>query len=119
MKNGVPYSTNDDQHRRITAPIALDGPVPEDYLESDNVKNIRLYIPTEVDWDDMFPMRNSIYDYHSFLKAAAKYPAFCNENNISGNNPVSTCGRELATLFAHLSQETGYNDENLKVPPTW
>ena len=120
VENGVPYSTNANQHRRITAPIARDGPIEgTDYLEYDNVKNIMMYIPDESTWNDMFPMRNDIYTYDSFLKASAKYPAFCNESSIPNSPAVATCGRELATFFAHLTQETGYNDENKTNPRTW
>lgn len=75
-----------------------------------------MYIPDETAWEEMFPKRNALYDYTSFLRAAAKYPNFCNENDIAGNTVSMTCGRELATLFAHFSQETGYNDPNLPSP---
>ena len=66
----------------------------------------------------MFPYRNDLYDYESFLAAVAKFPAFCGESGIESMNEEETCGRELATLFAHFTQETGYNDEN-KPEPTW
>ena len=46
------------------------------------------------------------------MKAVAKFPAFCNENNIQGNILEQTCKRELATLFAHWGQETGARDPN-------
>ena len=122
VRNGVPYSTNATQNRRITAPVAVDGPpeaIPGGWENADNVKNIKMFIPDEPTWDAMFPKRNIIYEYRHFLKAAAKYPAFCNESNIPGNQIRHTCGRELATFFAHLTQETGYNDENLTNPATW
>jgi len=60
----------------------------------------------------MFPKRNDLYDYTSFLRAAAKYPMFCGEGNCPNYSDVMSCGRELVTLFSHLSQETGYNDPN-------
>ena len=59
----------------------------------------------------MFPMRDDLYDYTSFLRAAAKYPKFCGEGNCPGLTETQSCGRELATLFAHFSQETGYNSQ--------
>ena len=43
----------------------------------------------------------------------AKFPAFCRDNNISGNTLEQTCRRELSTIFAHWGQETGKRDPNL------
>lgn len=40
----------------------------------------------------------------------AKFPAFCNETNLSGWSLEDTCKRELATIFAHWTQETGARD---------
>ena len=59
----------------------------------------------------MFPMRHDLYDYTSFLRAAAKYPKFCGEGNCPSFTDSQSCARELTTLFAHLSQETGYNSD--------
>ena len=66
----------------------------------------------------MFPKRNDLYTFEAFLQAAAKFLAFCGENNNSALSDIQTCGRELAALFAHLTQETGYNDVN-QPEPTW
>lgn len=57
-------------------------------------------------------MRNAIYTYEDFLLAVAKFPSFCGEGELesAGYDKDQTCGRELATLFAHFTQETGYND---------
>ena len=97
--------------------MPIDGE-PTDIDASPNVQNIKSYIPDSAAWDAMFPKRADLYTYESFLKAAAKYPAFCNENNISSNTVKQTCGRELATFFAHLTQETGYNHSSISIP-TW
>ena len=64
----------------------------------------------------MFPKRNKIYSYDAFLQAAAKFPAFCGENNNHALNDLQTCGRELAAILAHLTKETGYNDPNQSTP---
>ena len=80
------------------------------------------------------------------MKAAQKYPNFCNESNFDTYNDGETkihsctelewkqmsedekekytadqtCKHELATLFAHWSQETGYNDASKAEPlETW
>ena len=46
---------------------------------------------------------SDIYTYQNFLKAVAKFPAFCGESNgPRGYNENDTCKRELATLFAHM-----------------
>ena len=61
-------------------------------------------------WPVGFPQANSVYTYVDFLKAVAKFPAFCKDNNISGNTLEQTCKRELSTIFAHWGQETGKGD---------
>ena len=53
----------------------------------------------------MFPKRNKIYSYDAFLQAAAKFPAFCGENNNLALNDLQTCGRELAAILAHTIVE--------------
>ena len=37
----------------------------------------------------------------------AKFPSFCGETNIEGQSLEDTCKRELASIFAHWTQETG------------
>lgn len=39
---------------------------------------------SEDSWSSGFPMANAAYTYDNFLRAAAKFPAFCNESNIDG-----------------------------------
>ena len=36
----------------------------------------------------MFPKKNKIYSYDAFLQAAAKFPAFCGENNNHARNDL-------------------------------
>jgi len=48
------------------------------------------------------PNKNAIYTYDSFLKAVAKFPAFCNEANGGTLTEDQACKRELAALFAHI-----------------
>ncbi|KAF4650205.1 hypothetical protein FOL47_001370 [Perkinsus chesapeaki] len=71
-------------------------------------------ILTEEDFDYLFPHRNrqrgtpKPYSYNGLLEAAAKFPKFCNE--ASGELDLDTaCRKELATAFAHFTQETGEN----------
>lgn len=47
------------------------------------------------------PNADSIYSYQNFLRAVAKFPAFCGESN--GDFGIDdACKRELAALFAHM-----------------
>ena len=109
VANGVPYSNDDDTQRRITAPLSVDGPVDEFYLTLPNVERIKTVF-TEQMWNDGFPQANAIYTYDNFLKAAAKFPAFCNESALSDYDDEQTCQRELSAMFAHWGQETGKRD---------
>ena len=61
-------------------------------------------------WDYLFPMRNKLYDYQSFLKAAAKFPKFCYEGD------ADLCKRELSFFFAHITHEVGYQSAHYKYP---
>lgn len=61
------------------------------------------------DWEGGFPIADDVYTYDNFLKAAAKFPSFCNETN-QGLDLETACRRELAGIFAHWTQETGKRD---------
>ncbi len=86
----------------------------------DNVKRVVSIVDQEMFEDTLFPHRNTnshldstvadqteYYTYMGFLKAAAKYPMFCNEDFSAGMNLQEVCAKELATMFAHFTQETG------------
>ena len=59
---------------------------------------------TEDKFNAWFPDKNAIYTYNSFLKAVAKFPAFCGEGN--GMTEGDACKRELAALGAHMFHES-------------
>mmetsp|Transcript_23084 Transcript_23084/g.30724 ORF Transcript_23084/g.30724 Transcript_23084/m.30724 type:complete len:208 (-) Transcript_23084:413-1036(-) len=73
------------------------------YLDQENVKTIQGLLTSD-QWDYLFPIANEIYSYTSFLQAAARFPDFCGS--------AGTCARELATFFAHTTQESGKSDGN-------
>ena len=110
VKNGVPYSKDPAVQKVLTAPLSLDGPI-DNYLNMKNVQLVQSILPAS-DWPIAFPYADEVYSYDSFLKAVAKFPAFCNDNNIEGNTMEQTCKRELAAMFAHWGQETG-----ARIPP--
>ena len=56
---------------------------------------------SSADWDRGFPQADKIYTYDNFLKAVAKFPAFCNEKNTDKLTLDQVCKRELAGIFAH------------------
>jgi len=53
--------------------------------------------------------RHEVYTYENFLKAVAKFPYLCGENN-TGFSDLDACKREIAALSAHFVKETGGND---------
>ena len=81
VANGVPYSDDADVQRRITASLTVDGPIDDIYMTMTNVQRITSFF-TATDWDAVFPQANAVYTYDNFLKAAAKFPSFCNESNL-------------------------------------
>ena len=115
VRNGVPYSDDAAVDRRITSPLSRDGPDPN-YMQADNVQRVQRVF-TEADWNTNFPFANALYSYTDFLKAVAKFPAFCGEAP-TGENIDQVCQRELSTIFAHWAQETGLNDAS-NAEPIW
>ena len=105
VQNGVPYSNDPEMQNVLRAPLSLDTSI-DNYLSMKNVQLVKDIFPAD-QWPVAFPMANALYTYDSFLKAVAKFPAFCNDNNIAGNTMEQTCKRELAAVFAHWGQETG------------
>ena len=50
----------------------------------------------------------NIFTFSNFIKAVAKYPTFCNQKSPNNTSTLDDlCKIELATLFAHITQETG------------
>lgn len=98
-------------------------PSDSEVYASPNVVRIQRVFP-EALYKSMFPRANEgrgpeagagPYTYFNFLKAAAMWPAFCNE--AVGTSDLDTvCKRELASMFAHFSQEVGEHDPYSKYP---
>jgi len=78
----------------------VDGDVSDTYMSSANVQRI-MSIFDEDDWKRGFPLADPVYTFNNFLKAAAKFPHFCNETNVTGQDLETACRRELAAVFAH------------------
>ena len=93
--------------------------------ELPNVNLVNTILPQEA-FEELYPDRkvqfnnNEIYtelNYEHFLKAVAQFPAFCGEYSSTSeemnlDNEEQACKRELATLFAHITHETGNPDAN-------
>ena len=92
----------------IQQSIELDFTTPEKLPE--NVLRI-MKIFNEFDLSTLIKRGNSSLDLNDFLKAAARFPAFCNEVFIEGMSLDDSCKKELATLFAHMGVETRYHEE--------
>ena len=105
VKNGIPYSKDQLTQHMLTAPLTLDGPINE-YMSMKNVQLVNKIFPASK-WSTAFPHANAVYTHDNFLKAVAKFPAFCNESNKQGSTIKETCKQELSTIFAHWGQETG------------
>lgn len=89
--------------------MTVDGSIDATYMSSPNVQRV-MGLFSQADWNRGFPLANKIYTYDNFLKAVAKFPAFCNEKNTDDLTLDQVCRRELASIFAHWGQETGKRD---------
>ena len=81
-------------------------------------------------FEELYPDRkvqfnnNEIYtelNYEHFLKAVAQFPAFCGEYDSTSeemnlDNEEQACKRELATLFAHITHESGIKNPDADNP---
>ncbi|WP_227718294.1 chitinase [Microbulbifer sp. Q7] len=90
--------------------VTLDNPqveavVPGRIQNPANVRRVESII-SDADWSFLFPVRAVEYSYTNFLRAVAKFPAFCG-NYSDGRNAEAICRKSLATMFAHFTQETG------------
>lgn len=106
--NGVPFSNNEYKMGRIQAAMSREGD-PEDYSDQPNVQRVRRVF-TQDNWNEGFPLADSLYSYEDFLKAVGLFPMFCNEMGEDYSDLDDVCRRELAGLFAHWGQETGKRD---------
>ena len=90
----------------IPGEVSLDFSDPNSLPQ--NVKNI-MAVFTEQDWNYLFPMRKPVYQYTGFLAAAAKFPSLCNDvpETSTIRSQSLLCKKELATMFAHFTQEVG------------
>jgi hypothetical protein len=75
-----------------------------------DIEKQRGILPEET-FEELFPARNENYTYEGFLKAVARFPKFCSEDEDGGAGSDEMCKRELATLFAHIVKETGTTDD--------
>ncbi|QHQ40900.1 hypothetical protein GTQ55_14610 [Microbulbifer hydrolyticus] len=84
---------------------AVEAVVPGRAENPANVQRVESIVDNS-DWDFLFPVRAAEYSYSNFLRAVAKFPAFCGDYN-DGRDADAICRKSLATMFAHFTQETG------------
>jgi len=75
----------------------------------DNVKRVMRLLENGTKFDSIFAMKNRLhmYTFDSFIMAVARYPEFCNIDQINDTPDLDAiCIKELATFFAHIKQET-------------
>ena len=80
----------------------------------DNVRRVE-GIVSSANWDHMFARRAKEYTYLNFLKAVAKFPAFCGAYS-DGRDATAICRKSLAVMFAHFAQETGGHNKHWAEP---
>lgn len=78
---------------------------PQDPGNPENVKRVESIVDASR-WAYFFPRRAPEYTYTNFLRAIAKFPAFCG-TYADGRDSDAICRKALATMFAHFTQETG------------
>ena len=84
--------------------------VPGRTANPENVKRVETIL-SETQWDYTFTERHQDYSYTRFLRAVAKFSAFCGTYS-DGRDSDAICRKSLATMFAHFTQETGGHNPN-------
>ena len=112
--------TSSELFAQVKASIAtrtnadVEAVVPGRTQNPDNVRRVESILKSP-DWDYLFPVRSPEYSYTSFLRAVAKFPAFCGSYD-DGRDGESICRKSLATMFAHFTQETGGHTPHWQEP---
>ena len=118
VNNGVPYFTYQNTRQRVnSARMIFRGDLDENIYQYENVLLVNQLLSQEA-FDILFSERDGRLQYRHFLVAVAQFPAFCGEyaNKLWIPNLGSAeqaCKRELATLFAHMTYETGDKPDDL------
>ena len=89
----------DVDNQFIKSPWTIPGH-PDDYASKPNTMRVKSVLP-ESTFNDWLADGNSMYTYNSFLRAVAKFPAFCGET-AGALSDDDSCKREIATIFAHM-----------------
>ncbi|WP_444998297.1 glycoside hydrolase family 19 protein [Aliikangiella sp. IMCC44359] len=87
--------------------------VPNRAANPENVKRVESILNDD-QWNYVFAQRHDKYTYTRFLRAVAKFKAFC-ATYTDGRNSDAICRKSLATMFAHFTQETGGHNSNSTV----
>jgi len=125
VSNGIVTGTG-DKARMIESAKMRPGDMT-DYATQANVIRVASFL-TEDKWTHYFPSitdtkncNGGKYSREGFLKAVAKFPKLCGENNREDETDLDTCKREIAAIFAHFAQETGKNSKwaNDNGEPYW
>ena len=99
--------------RKLQSAKTYTGDVQTDYLTLTNVKLVQSFL-TKDDWDYLFPLSITLYSYDVFLQAVGEFPKFCGEGTQDPDGSyLTSCKREIATVLAHMTRETGFNLDDL------
>lgn len=109
--DGAFIATSPSLIRYLNSVKALPGTPTVDLANpSNNPANVQriMRLFKKSDWDYLFPVANKVYTYETFLQAAAKFPAFCNEKAEWLQEDLDLiCKKEMITMWSHWNQETG------------
>lgn len=101
VDKGIVSGITDEDDQFIKSPWTIPDH-PDDYTSKPNAMRVKSVLP-ESTFNDWLIDGNSMYTYNSFLRAVAKFPAFCGESVSPLNyGDDDTCKREIATIFAHM-----------------
>jgi len=78
VKNGIPYSKDPEMQRTLDGPMTLEGDI-DDFDTKENAQRVKRVMEKDK-FEYLFPLRDKVYTYEGFLKAVAKFPAFCGES---------------------------------------
>ena len=101
VEAGITIGTSDAITAMMRTGWTIEGH-PDDYATKPNVLQVKEAF-SQAQWSEWFPNANSLYTYENFLRAAAKYPAFCGEHNQAKSftsTAAKACRREIAALFS-------------------
>lgn len=103
--------TDEAKQRFLSNGINFPIPLVRTDMPESNPENVQraMRVLTRDKWEYLVSLRDGFYTYDNFMQGLAAFPGICSDQGegYAHLTKDEVCAREMATLFAHFSQEVG------------